>query len=70
LWTRFHQIAFRNGLWLLDPTRDYLIMLFPPPFWFAATIRMATSVALQTLLVAFLGLGLVFSPRLFAGRSS
>jgi integral membrane protein (TIGR01906 family) len=70
LWTRFHQIAFRNGLWLLDPTRDYLIMLFPPPFWFAATIRMATSVALQTLLVAFFGLGLVFSPRLLAGRSS
>ena len=27
LWTRFHQIAFRNDLWLLDPTRDYLIML-------------------------------------------
>ena len=35
LWTRFHQIAFRNDLWQLDPTRDYLIMLFPEPFWFA-----------------------------------
>src|SRR5207248_10242773 len=41
LWTRFHQIAFRNDLWLLDPTRDYLIMLFPEPFWFTATLRMA-----------------------------
>jgi integral membrane protein (TIGR01906 family) len=66
LWTRFHQIAFRNDLWLLDPTRDYLIMLFPEPFWFAATIRMATSVALQTLLVAVIGAGLFFSPRLFS----
>ena len=24
LWTRFHQIAFRNGLWLLDPSRNRL----------------------------------------------
>jgi integral membrane protein (TIGR01906 family) len=69
LWTHFHQIAFRNDLWLLDPTRDYLIMLFPEPFWFAATIRMATSVAVQTLVVALLGAGFFLSPRLFAGRS-
>jgi len=68
LWTRFHQIAFRNDLWLLDPTRDYLIMLFPEPFWLAATIRMATSVALQTLLVVVVGAGMFLSPRFFAGR--
>jgi integral membrane protein (TIGR01906 family) len=66
LWTLFHQIAFRNDLWLLDPTRDYLIMLFPEPFWFAATIRMAVTVALQTVLVAVIGLILLLSPRLFA----
>jgi integral membrane protein (TIGR01906 family) len=70
LWTRFHQIAFRNDLWLLDPTRDYLIMLFPEPFWYAATIRMATSVALQSLLVAVIGAGMFFSPRLFSRNAS
>lgn len=71
LWTRFHQIAFRNDLWQLDPTRDYLIMLFPEPFWYTATIRMATSVALQTALVIASGLILVFGPRLFgAGERS
>jgi integral membrane protein (TIGR01906 family) len=70
LWTRFHQIAFRNDLWLLDPRTDYLIMLFPEPFWFTATIRMATSVALQTVLVAVIGLGLMLSPRIFGSRSS
>jgi len=59
LWTRFHQIAFRNDLWQLDPTRDYLIMLFPEPFWFTATIRMATTVALQTVLVALIGVVLL-----------
>src|ERR1700716_906524 len=69
LWTRFHQIAFRNDLWQLDPSKDYLIMLFPEPFWFPATIRMATSVALQTVLVAAIGVGLILSPRLFS-RSS
>src|SRR5438132_1143951 len=63
LWTRFHQIAFRNDLWQLDPTRDYLIMLFPERFWLAATVRMATSVGLQALLVLVLGLAFVLSPR-------
>jgi integral membrane protein (TIGR01906 family) len=65
LWTRFHQVAFRNDLWQLDPSSDYLIMLFPEPFWYTATIRMATTVALQTLAVLVLGLGLTFGPRLF-----
>ena len=70
LWTRFHQIAFRNDLWLLDPSRDYLIMLFPEPFWLAATIRIATSVALQAAIVAVVGLGFVLSPRFFGSGSS
>jgi integral membrane protein (TIGR01906 family) len=69
LWTRFHQMAFRNDLWQLDPTRDYLIMLFPEPFWFAATIRMAISVAVQTVLLALVGVGLIFSQRFLGDRS-
>ena len=68
LWVRFHQVAFRNDLWQLDPSSDYLIMLFPPPFWFAATVRMATTVALQAAAVLIVGLVLVFGPRLI-GRS-
>jgi integral membrane protein (TIGR01906 family) len=68
LWTRFHQIAFRNDLWQLDPRTDYLIMLFPEPFWFTATIGMASTVALHTLLVIASGLVLVFGPSLLGGR--
>jgi integral membrane protein (TIGR01906 family) len=65
LWTRFHQIAFRNDLWQLDPDRDYLIMLFPEPFWYTATIRMAVTVALETVGIAVLGGVLAFvAPRL------
>jgi integral membrane protein (TIGR01906 family) len=69
LWIRFHQVAFRNDLWQLDPSRDYLIMLFPEPFWFAATIRMAVSVAVQTTIVALVGIGCVISPRLISASS-
>src|ERR1700737_2017008 len=64
LWTRFHQVAFRNDLWQLDPRTDYLIMLFP------ATLRMATSVALQTLVIALVGIGLIFSQRFIGDRST
>jgi integral membrane protein (TIGR01906 family) len=70
LWTRFHQVAFRNDLWQLDPSHDYLIMLFPEPFWFTATIRMVTTVVLQTLFVAALGVALLFSPRFVSTRSA
>jgi integral membrane protein (TIGR01906 family) len=70
LWTRFHQIAFRNDLWQLDPNSDYLIMLFPEPFWFTATIRMATTVALQTVLLAAVGVALIFSQRFLGDRPS
>jgi integral membrane protein (TIGR01906 family) len=68
LWTRFHQVAFRNDLWQLDPTRDYLIMLFPEPFWFTATIRMASSVAIGTLLLAAVGVACLVSPRFLGSR--
>jgi len=35
---QFHLISFANDLWLLDPTKDYLIMLFPQGFWYDTTI--------------------------------
>lgn len=64
LWTRFHQVAFRNDMWLLDPRTDYLIMLFPEPFWFTGTMRMALTVGLQTIGAAVVGALLLLSPRL------
>jgi integral membrane protein (TIGR01906 family) len=38
LFTQFHFLAFTNELWMLDPARDYLIMLFPEGFWFDAAL--------------------------------
>ena len=54
LW--FHLVSFANDLWLLDPSRDYLIMLFPQGFWYDATVFLAlTTVALAVLLAGVSG---------------
>ena len=38
---QFHLLSFSNDLWLLDPRRDYLIVLFPGEFFFEATLAIA-----------------------------
>jgi len=38
LFLQFHLLSFTNELWQLDPTKDYLIMLFPRGFWYDATL--------------------------------
>ncbi len=62
LFLRFHLISFSNEFWQLDPTRDYLIMLFPQGFWFDVflfgTLVIAAS-AVALLLIS--GSYLVFS---------
>jgi len=46
LFLQFHLISFTNPFWQLDPTKDYLIMLFPQGFWYDATLfcALATTV--------------------------
>ena len=39
LFLGFHQLAFDNDLWQLDPRQDYLVIIFPQGFWFDATMR-------------------------------
>lgn len=41
LFLQFHLISFANDLWMLDPSRDYLIRMFPEGFFFDATIIVA-----------------------------
>ncbi len=38
LFWQFHTIFFSNDFWLLDPTKDYLIMLFPDGFFYDAAL--------------------------------
>lgn len=33
---RFHQLLFTNDMWLLDPSRDFLIQIMPEPFFVEA----------------------------------
>ena len=53
----FHLISFSNDLWMLDPRKDFLIMMFPQGFFFDAT-------ALIVLLTLAEGLILWFAPSL------
>ena len=41
LFTQFHLISFANDLWLLDPRRDFLVMIFPEAFFRDATLAIA-----------------------------
>ena len=45
LFWQFHLLSFSNEFWQLDPTRDYLIMLFPGGFWYDAAIFCALATA-------------------------
>jgi len=45
LFLQFHLISFANELWQLDPTTDYLIMLFPQGFFYDATLFCALATA-------------------------
>ena len=45
LFWQFHLISFANELWQLDPSKDYLIMLFPQGFWFDVTLFVALCTA-------------------------
>jgi len=40
-WTKFHEIAFSNDLWQLNPATDHLIQMFPEKFWEEATFFVA-----------------------------
>jgi integral membrane protein (TIGR01906 family) len=60
----FHELAFSNDLWILDPRTDYLIMLYPEGFWLDATLRIAMLSAIEALVVGGVGLGIAY----FGGR--
>ena len=61
-WNTFHEIAFQNDLWQLDPDTDRLIQMFPEPFWEEATFIVAGLTLAQATVIVVLSLGyLVFA---------
>lgn len=59
-WTTFHEIAFRNDLWQLDPDRDRLIQMFPEPFWEEMTYLVAALTVFEVLCVVAVAGGYLF----------
>lgn len=49
LWVQFHELAFANELWQLDPQTDRLIQMFPEPFWRDATLFVGLVTVAQAL---------------------
>jgi integral membrane protein (TIGR01906 family) len=56
----FHELAFSNDLWILDPRTDYLIMLYPEGFWLDATLRIAMLSTIEAVVVGGVGLGIAY----------
>ncbi len=63
LFLQFHLISFANELWLLDPTKDYLIMLFPRGFWYDAAIFCASLTAGLAVILGGVSGGYLLSAR-------
>ena len=64
LFLQFHFISFANELWRLDPTKDYLIMLFPQGFWYDATTSCILGATARAVASGGVGAGcLLFSRR-------
>jgi integral membrane protein (TIGR01906 family) len=62
-WRQFHEIAFRNDLWQLNPDTDRLIQMFPEPFWQEATYIIAAMTAGEALLVVVASVAMLFFGR-------
>ncbi|MFC2016830.1 TIGR01906 family membrane protein [Chloroflexota bacterium] len=52
LFHQFHLLSFTNELWMLDPAKDYLIMLFPRGFWYDAALFCALATVVQAMVLS------------------
>lgn len=70
LFQTFHEVSFTNDFWKLDPSQDYLVMMFPIGFWFDATIFVAlTSIGSAFVMTAVSG-GLLIARKIRSSETS
>lgn len=63
-WNRFHELAFSNDLWQLDPATDRLIQMFPEAFWQEMTYLVGIATLVEGAVIAVAALaGLLVSRR-------
>jgi integral membrane protein (TIGR01906 family) len=48
----FHLVSFTNEFWILDPSRDYLIMLFPGQFFYDVALFGFGAIVAESLIFA------------------
>lgn len=53
---RFHEVAFDNDLWRLDPERDRLIQMFPEDFWRDVSLWVGIGTLAELAALAFVAL--------------
>ena len=51
LFILFHQISFTNEFWILDPSKDYLLMLFPEGFFYDTALFGFGAVIIESLVL-------------------
>lgn len=51
-WEDFHRLMFSNDFWLLDPSTDRLIQMFPTEFWESIVFLIGSMIAAQAVLLA------------------
>jgi len=52
LFLTFHLTSFQNELWMLNPAKDYLIMMFPEGFFFDAALFLVSGTVVEALILA------------------
>ena len=50
----FHIVSFSNDLWLLDPSKDYLIMMFTESFFYDAAIMVIATVIAEAVVLGLI----------------
>jgi len=51
-------VSFSNDLWILDPSKDYLIMMFPQEFFNDAALFMIATIIIVSLIILTLAFSL------------
>ena len=69
LFLKFHEISFSNDFWLLDRSKDFLIMMFPENFFLDATLWIVGSTIIEAVLLTGVPVALLWW-RPWIGRRS
>lgn len=64
LFILFHKLSFTNEFWILDPSRDYLLMLFPGEFFYDVALFSFGAVIIESLILG----GIAFAVLRLGGR--